>query len=208
MEQTKITVKIYTKLLNSFNNNLRNCFIKRDAYLNYVISQETPKLAEDMDGLKLTNPARQYIAGELKRLGTTKVNITIDKDTAEKLNLVINKSNMVRDAFINRLIIFLNASENLLEQLELPINPNKMDESDYIVDSMSTAPISNINYFVSDPFLFLRPDIEEFHNERFYLYVLPKQMLGMYCYIDDTYVPGTEAYLKKTKKDSKLFLTL
>jgi len=43
METTKITVKIYEPLLKSFDHQLDEVFIKRDAFLNAIIKAELKK---------------------------------------------------------------------------------------------------------------------------------------------------------------------
>ena len=103
MSQTKITVKIYEPLLRDFDRQLDKLFIKRDAFLNAMIQEEIRYLANDMEGKRLTLSAKRYIAGELKRMGTTPVNVVVDKATADALNSVVDSSNLVRDAFMNRL---------------------------------------------------------------------------------------------------------
>ena len=195
MKQTKITVKVYEPLLKSFNKKLETCFIKRDAFLNHMIKSEVRNLASDTKGLQLSNPARRYISGELKRLGTKTINVVVDKDTAETLNLTIKETNMVRDAFINRLILFLNASETFLERRGIATQIN--DRSLSNTESISTSPLQGIMSIVHDPFFYLRTDLEENHEERLYTFELPKELVAMSCYINDANVPGTDNYIKQ-----------
>lgn len=110
MNQTKMTVKIYEPLFKSFDDQMNRLCIKRDAFLNHMIKRETPNLAKELDGRRLSPSARRYISGSLKRMGTRTVNVVVDKETAEALNAVVDASNIVRDAFINRLIMFLRSS--------------------------------------------------------------------------------------------------
>ncbi len=110
METTKITVKIYEPLLKSFDRQLDEVFIKRDAFLNAITKAELKNLASDMEGKVLSSKAKRYISGELKRMGTAQINIVVDKSVVEELNAIVAKSNMVRDAFFNRLILFLRSS--------------------------------------------------------------------------------------------------
>jgi hypothetical protein len=202
MVQTKITVKVYQPLLKSFNDKLESCFIKRDAFLNYMIKNETANLAREMKGLKLSNPARRYISGELKRLGTKPVNIVVDKDTADNLRKIVNESNMVRDSFINRLILFLNASDGLLKHLELPCQINDRLLSG--TESMSTSPLQGIESIVHDPLFYLRTSIEELYGKSLYSFELPMILTGMSCYIDNTQVPGTDEFLKQQDENNEM----
>ena len=120
MSQTKITVKIYEPLLRDFDRQIDKLFIKRDAFLNAMIKEEVQHLAREMEGKRLTPSAKRHIAGELKRMGTTQVNVVVDKATADALNGIVETSNLVRDAFMNRLIMLLRSSGALLSYLELP----------------------------------------------------------------------------------------
>jgi hypothetical protein len=155
-----------------------------------------------MKGLKLSNPARRYISGELKRLGTKPVNIVVDKDTADNLRKIVNESNMVRDSFINRLILFLNASDGLLKHLELPCQINDRLLSG--TESMSTSPLQGIESIVHDPLFYLRTSIEELYGKSLYSFELPMILTGMSCYIDNTQVPGTDEFLKQQDENNEM----
>ena len=202
MQQTKITVKVYERLLTSFNKKLETCFIKRDALLNHIIRLELSNLNKDMEGLKLTNPARHYISGELKRLGTKTINVVVDKDTAQGLNDIVGKCNMVRDSFINRLILLLNSSDKLLEILGLPDKTN--DRSLSPAESMSTSPLQAIVSIIDNPLFYLRTAIQEENREKLYTFDLGKELIGMSCYIDDVNVPGTEDYKNSENEQNEI----
>ncbi len=202
METTKITVKVFDELSKSFHKKLDDCFIKRDAYLNYVIKSETEHLAKEMHGLKLSKPARRFISGELKKLGTKTINVVVDKDTALKLNEVVSESNLVRDSFINRLILFLNASDKLLENIGIPTQIS--DRALFNAESMPTSPLQSMTTMVSDPLYYLRTAVEERYGEHLYRYELPEQLFGMSCYLDDAFVPGTSSYKVAQEKQGKL----
>ena len=124
-----------------------------------------------------------------------KVNLQIEQSTANELNRVVEASNMVRDAFINRLIMFLRSSTTLLKALELPefITRREFDSS---VPDMPTSPLRAIETVHDDPLFYIRTAIEERHKTDLYLTNLPKDLIGFSCYLDDADVPGTSAYQK------------
>ena len=125
MEETKITVKLYSALApTAVAGQLEGLFLKRDAFLNHMIRIETPRLAEEMEGFSVSPKARRYIAGELKRMGVVPINVVVDKDVAAALNDVVDHTNMVRDAFMNRLILFLRSSEAILKRLGTSLYPS------------------------------------------------------------------------------------
>ena len=47
---TKITLKIRNDILDAFNRRLESCYLKRDAFLNYIIKTETRHLKVEMKG--------------------------------------------------------------------------------------------------------------------------------------------------------------
>jgi len=204
MNQTKITIKIYEPLLRDFDQQINKLFIKRDAFLNAMIQEEVKHLADDMEGKRLTPNAKRYIAGELKRLGTTPVNVVVDKSTADALNAVVEATNMVRDAFMNRLIMLLRSSAQLLNYLELPefITDSAFDS---YVEPMPTSPMKAIEAVHSDPLFYLRVACEERNKTGLYLMDLPVKLAGFACYLDDSQVPGTEAYAQ-SQRDTQAML--
>lgn len=204
MNQTKITVKIHEPLLRYFDHQIHNLFIKRDAFLNAMIKGEVEHLADDMKGRRLTRRAKRYIAGELKRMGTTQVNVVVDKSTADALNAVVEASNMVRDAFINRLIMLLRSSGPLLSYLDLP---QTITERDFgaCVEPMPTSPLNAMEAVHADPLFYLRIACKERHQTGLYLVDLSPTYAGFSCYIEDSSVPGTPAY-EQVQKDVQAML--
>ena len=199
MKQTKITVKIHTPLLASFNRDIDRLFIKRDAFLNQVLAVETQYLAEELAGKRLSPKAKRFIAGELKRLGTTTVNIVVDQEVADELNAAVEQTNIVRDAFINRLLWLLRGGESLLEYLDLPKFINGSEFERFVPDAMPTAPLQAMHAVQSDPLHYLRTGSEERHDCGLYALDLPRQLWGFACWLDDFVVPGTATYLNPNK---------
>ena len=192
MPTTKLTFKIHSLLMASFNKQLRELHIVRDGFLNDMIRVETRHLAEDMEGKRLSNEARSFVAGSLKRLGTTTVNVVVDQEVAKSLNDIVERHNLVRDAFLNRLIMFLRGSPALLNYLEIPqkvIGRN----FDSIVEPMPTSPLKAIEEAQSDPLYYIRTSVRERDQTGLYLVPLPRQYLGFSCFLDDYLVPGTKA---------------
>jgi hypothetical protein len=192
-QTTKITVKIYEPLLKDFSGQINSLFIKRDAFLNSMIQEEVRHLAIDLEGKKLSLRAKRYIAGELKKMKTKVVNLVVDKSTANQLNAIVEETNIVRDAFINRLIMFLRSSSPLLSYLDLPefITGSAFDSS---VEPMPTSPMKAIEAVHFDPLFYLRVAAEERHKTGLYLIDLTPKLAGFACYLDDSQVPGTKAH--------------
>lgn len=206
METTKITVKICEPLLHSFSKKINSCFIKRDSFLNHVLKKEIPRLAKSMKDLEQTNKARAYISGELKRLGITPVNIVVDKDLANELNIIVKKSNISRDAFINRLILLLNADYKILRILGLPIEMNS-NEYDY-VKNIEPSPLTGIASMMEDPLFYLHHAMEEYSGGDLYKVDLPEKFIGMSCYLDNSSISGSEEFFEMQEFFKDINLTL
>ena len=198
MGETKITVKIFSPLLKAFDDQVGRLYLKRDAFLNHIIKQEVPHLAEDMDGRRLSANARRYVSGQLKRMGTTTVNIVVDKETADSLNDVIRRANMVRDAFLNRLIVFLRSSNALLKYLELPAMIVR-SEFESLYEEMPTSPLAAIETVFGDPLYYLRLAADERFKTGLYLLDLPPKLIGFSCFLEDAQVPGTKDHAARSR---------
>ena len=192
MEKTKITMKIFTPLLQKFNKQIDSVFIKRDALLNHVLNTEVNYLAEELQGLVLSSKARRYISGQLKRLDTTTINVVVDKEMANKLNSVVKQSNLVRDAFANRLFMFMLSSDRLLEWLEIPLDLGNLNStSQYTYEEIPTSPLRAVEFIFTDPFYYLRLAANERLDTGLYLLDLPDNFAGFTCYTEDKNIPGT-----------------
>lgn len=190
MEETKITTKIYLPMLESFNSQISKMHIKRDSYLNAMIKAELPYLKSDMRGKVLSTKAKKYIAGSLKRMGIHNVNIVVEREVADKLNKIVSDSNLVRDAFINRLILLLRSRESFLEKIGLPTRINTNAYKSMMWD-LPTSPLRAIEEVMTDPLHYLRIASEEMDGLGLYERPLPHHMIGFSCYLDDVHVPGT-----------------
>lgn len=199
MSTTKMTVKVYDKLMENFNRQVGALYLMRDAFLNHMIRVETSHLAEDLTGKRQSPAARKYIAGSLKRLGTTTVNIVVEKETADRLNKVVEETNLVRDAFINRLIVFLRSSGFLMKFLELP-EFITYSEFKSFMEPMPTSPMKAIEAVHADPFYYLRTAVEERHQTGLYLVHFSSTLAGFECYLEDEYVPGTPSYEEQQRR--------
>jgi hypothetical protein len=193
MNQTKMTVKIYEPLLKSFEDQMDQLCIKRDAFLNHMIKIETPYLAGELDGRRLSVKARRYISGRLKKMGTKTVNLVVDRETADALNAVVETSNIVRDAFINRLVMFLRSSDSLLRFYDLP-NFVVRSEFESWYEDMPTSPLKAMESVFNDPLYYLRIAAEERLDSGLYMLGLPERFSGLLIHLDDHSVPGTKEY--------------
>jgi hypothetical protein len=205
--QTKITVKIYSPLLADFGSKVEKLFMKRDAFLNNLIQGELLNLKQDLEGKSLSNKARQYVAGKLKRLETTYINVVVDRQTAKDLNDVVQQTNIVRDAFVNRLLYLFRASDAALRYLELPAEVSRSSFASN-VESMPTSPMTALSEIISDPLYYLRIAAYERHHCGLYSLDLPESLDAFACYLDDSRVPGTDAFITAEQENQDLIEAL
>ena len=199
-------------MLTAFNRQLKPLPIKRDAFLNGVMRAETHRLAEAMDGKRLSSKANRYISGQLARLGTTTVNIVVDKEVADSLNAIVKRSNIVRDAFINRLIAFLRSSDNLLKYLGLPLEhtPGKIGNMILVGSVAPTSPMGALQEVFTDPLYVLHENAKDLYDgQNLYLLDLPSPRWdGLACFLEDSAVPGTKAHRQSQQEIEALVQAL
>jgi len=206
IEQTKITLKMSAKLWESFDARIRSLPVKRDQYLTSVIATETPKLAQAMKGRRLSAKARGHISATLASRQTRTVNVGIDKAVASSLNEVIEQSNMVRDAFMNRLILFLQPNDELLKFLGISRREQTWPVKSFGTEALKpTSPLAALEEAFDDPLWYLHEAVEHVHETSLYLigFADPK-MDFLSCWMDDAAVPGTRAHKRHEREMAKL----
>ncbi len=209
---TKITARLVSTLRDKFDKRCRECFIKRDQFLDHVIALETPRLSRDLGDTKLSKKARRFISNSLTCLGTHTVNWKVRKSTASALKEVQRRTNLCRDAFFNRLLLLLLARRGLIEKLGLMTE--YFDE-----DPKGSGPMELIGWTVADPLEALHDAAQESNDLEvdkslyrmdlspldFVLGARPKHIteatltnyrakIALACKLDDRDVPGTRAY--------------
>jgi hypothetical protein len=172
-------------------------------WIDVEIIQKHKRLDEFAHVGRTDEPGDGYMRTSARTVGTRKVNLQVDQSTADALNRVVKESNMVRDAFVNRLIMFLRSSKPLLKHLELPLH---VDNYAFraSVPSMPTSPLLAMEEVHADPLFYIRTAIEERYETGLYLLDLPGGLVGFSCYLDDSSVPGTPAYEKAQEPPTML----
>jgi len=194
-EITKISAAFYTPMFVSFEKQLNEAFIKRDAFLDHVIESEIPHIRADLKGKRNSAKAKRHIASELRKMGKgdarTPVSIKVRHSTAEALRALEDAHNLVRDALLNRMVMLLRASDKLLSVLELPPRISALTREGH--EDMPVGPIRAIVETMADPFYYMRAACEMEHGCGLYALALPEQVQAFSCYLPDEAVPGTSA---------------
>lgn len=194
-EITKISAAFYAPMFTSFERQLDEAFIKRDAFLDHVIASEIPHIRSDLKGKRNSIKAKRYIGDQLRKIGggdaRTPVSIKVRHSTAQALRELEETHNLVRDAVLNRIITMLRASDKLLSVLELPPRISALMWEGY--EDMPVGPIRAVVETLADPFYYMRAACEMEHRCGIYALPLPEQLHGLSCYMSDGEVPGTSA---------------
>lgn len=202
---TKITANLYAPMYEDFDKQLAAALLRRDAFLDRMIRSELAHLSEDLAGKKLSAVARLYITRELKSMGGKRarlrtVSIAVRPATAAALRSVTAKHNLVRDAFLNRLITLLRSSDKLLDELGLPkvVDGNWRDGS----EPMPTSPLKAIEATEGDPLYYLRNACHERYGCGLYALDFPPDLIGLSCHLDDDRIPGTPEHAARLESEN------
>lgn len=207
MPRTAISFNVPPKLWEAFKTQTDGLFLSRAPFLDYMVANELPHLRTELDGLKLSLRAKRYIAGAMKKQGPTSVNIEVRPETAEALREAMRAHNLVRDAFMARLLIFLRSTDAFLKYLEVPHLATGQGMNVYL-EEMPASPLKAMEAVRDDPLAYVRFHVEAFHEVGIYRVSLPRQLDWAACYLADESIPGTAAYRRKQKLGNELLAML
>lgn len=203
---TKVTAKLFAPTYARFDTQLSEALLRRDAFIDRMIANEVPHLRQDLAGKKLSPQANRYISQSLKKMGTQeleKKSISIRHSTVDALKAAVDEHNLVRDAFLNLLIVLLRSTDKFLEQLGLPsrITSFRRDGT----DDMAVSPLIAITEIQWDPLYYLRAACEKEYGCGLYALTLPARFHGFACHLPDEDVPGTQANLERAARANREF---
>ena len=201
MGPQKISFKVPPGLWESFSKQAGSLFLARAPFLNHMISKEVHELIVDLAGRRLSLPAKRHISGMLKRQGAKSVNIEVEKSTAAALNKIVQEGNLVRDAFLCRLIIFLRGSDWLLDYLEVPREVRAGDGR----EAMPSSPMKALEVVRDDPLYYVRGNVQDTWKCGIYAVRLPDSLDWAACYLEDSEVPGTKPFKKEKQEMAEAF---
>jgi len=202
MALQKISFKVPPVLWESFSRQASGLFLNRAPFLNYMIAREAVELAEDLGQCQLSLRAKKHISNMLQLQRAKSVNIEVEQSTARALNEVVRGANLVRDAFICRLIIFLRSNDALLKHLEIPREVGIFGDN---LERMPSSPMKAMEAVRDDPLFYIRHYIKERWDCGIYAVRLPRELDWAACYIEDKDAPGTKAYKEDQRQSAELF---
>jgi hypothetical protein len=118
MEPTyrKISIRIWTPLLERFNQRIDSACLRRDAWLAKVLEHELDALDDEITEAN-SEAARQFISTRLDTLPRKLVTLTLPEPLVRKLDDICERKRIVRDSFFNRLFFLLAANHGLVTYL-------------------------------------------------------------------------------------------
>jgi hypothetical protein len=202
-QSTKVTIKFFAPMYRQFERQLHDVLLLKDAYIDHMIERELPNLEQDIKGRRNSVAARRHIAGALKRMGGESagqlmpISIKIRKSTARHLKQVVDRHNLCRDAFVNRLVANLRGTDAWLRVLHLSPRVDQIRHQAGVQD-MPTSPLKAIEESLSDPLYYLRSEAEGVLGTGLYTIGVPEWLHGFACVLPDDEVPGTPEYRDAT----------
>jgi hypothetical protein len=108
-KSSKITVSAWRPVWSKLEKKLETACLNRDAYLSALVSSELDHLQVEMP-IANSDEAQRFINKQLRALinhDATPLSIALSPEVALKLNAICSEKRIVRDAFFNRLFLFL-----------------------------------------------------------------------------------------------------
>lgn len=118
MEKTlrKITTRIWHTAFDRFEKRMDEQCLRRDLFLNRVMAIELEHLAKEVS-IPNSEAAEAFVTDRLKQLDRKMISLAIRSDLADRLDAICSEKRIVRDAFLNRLILMLAAPPSLIDRL-------------------------------------------------------------------------------------------
>jgi hypothetical protein len=207
MTKPSISFRVPEQLWTHFKKQTQDLFLARAPFLDHVLEREIPHLRADLKGLKQSHRAKREISKDLKKKGLVSVNIEARQITIDALKKVLDEHNVLRDAFMTRLIVFLRSTDYFLEHLGVPkIASNKAGRAS--LEEMPTSPLKAMEAVRDDPLFYIRSHLEEAGFGGIYRVNLGEDFLFAACYIEDELVPGTSVGNMAARENAKIWALL
>lgn len=140
-EMARVAIQVWVPLATSLEKMLSKLFLKRDQYLNELFKREIEKLeaeftasAMEENEFELSNKNSEAGYKVLKKAGEAldrkQINIFLEKEVASRINEILEKYNVPRDTFCNRVIYFLCAKDPVLLKGYLDEKDRNLDYQD------------------------------------------------------------------------------
>lgn len=144
-KKKKIMVQLWSFILQAMEREFTSLHLKRDSYLNDLLSREIEKL--DSEVTFRNSDAVRARFNERKLSNRVKLTIELDVALVARIDKVLIDKNIPRDSFLNRVLFFLLAKKPLLDTLGLKCQ----SRSEAIAN-----PLDGARGFLVNPFFHIR----------------------------------------------------
>lgn len=108
-------VQVWDKLDTAIRRDLNALHMKRDAYINELLTREIEELAKEVSTTNSDDVRRLFRQRPLP--DRRKINLDLDDELVARMDAVLSERNIPRDSFINRVFFFLVARDEHLDAL-------------------------------------------------------------------------------------------
>lgn len=199
--KTSISFNVPEKLWNAFKTQTDNLFLTRSTFLDHVIANELQYLRSDLRGLRQSHKAKRHVANAMR--DKVSVNIEVHTKTAEDLRDAMQVHNVVRDAFIARLLVLLRSTDGFLKHLNLHTVAT-CNGPGWSLEEMPSSPMKAMEAIRDDPLFYVRHHVEQVHQVGLYRVRFDPSLDWAACYLDDEQVTGTAAHRKQKNIEKTL----
>lgn len=112
----KITIKVWTSILDKFEQKIEAACLRRDAYLSKVLEVELDYLDSEVS-IPNSQASYDFVAGELEKFDRKLVSLALPPELTTRLNEICKRKRIVRDAFFNRLFLLLSLKPKAIDSL-------------------------------------------------------------------------------------------
>lgn len=107
--KSKVTITVWRPVWSKLEKQLESACLKRDAYVDALIDHELDHLDAEM-AIANSDDAQRFIDKQLRALinaNATPLSLALSSETLRKLEGICKRKKVVRDAFFNRLFLFI-----------------------------------------------------------------------------------------------------
>ncbi|MBE0472503.1 MAG: hypothetical protein IBX55_23720 [Methyloprofundus sp.] len=151
----KVSFRVVKTLHDEFSKKLIHLSLKRDSFLNQVLKNEITRMGQELQGTRLSDSFKRVTSSKLAANELVLVNVVLQEQVADQLNILVKHHNLVRDAFINRIIFFLLCKDGFMRRMEVP-SYVEGDALNNYSNAIPVAPFDLLEITLSDPLFFIR----------------------------------------------------
>lgn len=162
----RVTVQVWEKLEVALEMNLKKLHLKRDLYLNELLTNEIEALAVEIK-TNNSDEVMKYLVHSNRNLRRTKLNLELDETLINRIDEVLLEKKIPRDSFINRILYFLLKKSSVFVKVDYKYVENSdlfyeiQEERDNLV---VINPFEGAKNLLFNPFRYIRSQNEN----RFY----------------------------------------